>query len=126
MSETSFVALAQDIIRDMAADTDAESSLNFKTTTYTRLNPWEAPASGVEVEENVTGFVFGPGTRRANGELVEQDSRVVYVAAADLTQTTLGLETTMVVAGKEFVTDRFNRIPEGDNPALYEIFIGLG
>lgn len=123
---TSFIDLAQEIIAELASETDAETSLAFKSTSYTRSNPWEAPSASTPTTQTITGFVFPPGTRRANGELVPDDKRVIYVAAADLTGVTLGIDTTVTVAGKEFVTDSFNRYPEGDNPALLEIFIGLG
>lgn len=121
-----FRTMAQRVIANLATNTDAETSLTFKTTTYTRANAWKASTASAETTETVTGFVFPPGTRRYNGELVQENERVIYVAAADLTTITLGADTTVTIAGKDFATTKFNRWPEGDNPALYEIFVGLG
>lgn len=126
MSQTSFVTIAQETIAELAQGTDAETALTFKTIAYTRANPWEAPSASTPTTQTITGFVFPPGTRRWNGELVPDDKRVVYVATADLTGVALGVDTTVTVGSKEFVTDSFNKWPEGDNPALYEVFIGLG
>lgn len=125
MAQTSFATLAKETIASLATDTDAETALTFKTTTSTRANPWEKAISESDATQTITGFVFGPGTRRANGELIEQNERVVYFAALDLDAITLGIDTTVSVGGKEFATDSFNRIPDGGTPALYELFIGL-
>lgn len=122
----SFVTKAQEIITRLASRTDAETSLTFTSTTYTRDNPWEAPTASSDTEVTATGFVFPPGTRRWNGEMVEANERVVYVAVSDLSGITLGVDTTVTVDSKTFSTEKFNAFPEGDNPALYEIFIGLG
>lgn len=118
--------MAQRLIASLAANTDAETSLTFKTTAYTRANPWEKATASTPTTEIVTGFVLPPGTRRFNGELVALDKRVIYVAAADLTTVTPGLATTVTIAGKEFPTSEYYRWPEGDNPALYEIMVDLG
>lgn len=122
---TSFYDLASTIIAEMASETDAETSLTFKTTTLTRSNDWEAPTAETEATETVTGFVFGPGTMRFNGELVPEKSQIIFVAAKDLTTTTLGVDTTVSFAGETYATDRFSGIPGGDNPAVYEIIVGV-
>ncbi|MEM8936043.1 MAG: hypothetical protein AAGC77_06520 [Pseudomonadota bacterium] len=123
---TSFIALAQETIAALAADTDAETSLTFTQQTYTRANPWEKGTADTPATDTATGFVLPPGTSRVDGQLVHADERVIYVAAADLTSVTLGADTTVTFDGKTFATEKFNRYPEGDNPALYEIFVGLG
>lgn len=123
---TSFVELAQEIIADLAVETDAETSMTFKTVTYTRANPWKAPTASSPTTQTITGFAFPPGTRRFNGELVPENQRLIYIAAADLTDLSLGVDTTVTIGAQEFSTLQFNKIPEGDNPALLEIFVDLG
>lgn len=123
MSQTSFVDLASTIIAEIAAETDAKTTLVFTHTAYTRANPWEEASASTPVTETVTGFVLPPGVMRIGGQLIEQNMRAVYVAKKDLTTINPGLDTTVTFGGKEYAIQKIYRYPEGDNPALLEIMV---
>jgi hypothetical protein len=92
---------------------------------HTRTNPWEDySAANTDGTQTVKAGVMPPGTRRWNGELVEQQELYIIIAAEGLTITP-DTEKTVTVNSKTYPIERVNGIPMGANPAAYEIFCKL-
>lgn len=99
--------------------------ITLKRTAYTRTNAWEAPTASTDTTEaDIKAAVLGPGTRRFNGELVEQDERVVYVDKASIT-TVIDTETVIVIDGEDHPVLRVVGFPEGANASAYEIIVRI-
>lgn len=124
MGRSDFAASFDQIATQLLAELYTHE-VTFRRSTFTRANPWEAPTAEVSADQvNVKAAVLGPGTQRFNGELVEQDQRVVYVDRASLT-TALDTETMIVIDGEEHPVISFVGYPEGALASAWEIFVRI-
>ena len=116
----SFDAVATEVLAELFTH-----ELDYANFTLTRANPWEAfSASATTTASTIKSAVLGPGTRRFNGELIEEDRRVVYVDRVSLTVTP-DTGTKITIDGEEHSVLRVVGYPEGALPSLWEIDCGI-